>query len=371
MLANGLGKLLRAEAPNHDRVVDLFCGAGSVAWFVGQNCPKPVLAIDLQSYAVILAGAVIQRTSAIDRAPLEADWIRSTKIRRESMPQWEAALALDTSDLKTFTWCRRARSLCAGTQQSGVIWGAYGGHYFSPTQAVTFDAMLEALPPNEPARTVCLAAIIMAASQCAAAPGHTAQPFQPTRSAAKYLSEAWRRDPTLYAAKAMANLCPLHASVLGSSRTGDALNVARSLRSGDLVFVDPPYSDVHYSRFYHVLETLARGGCGKVTGAGRYPPISERPLSKFSRRSESCDAARKLLNSLADNRCTVIFTFPARKCSNGLGGNDVLEMATGRFRVEEKRVTTRFSTLGGNNDHRAARRPSRELILLLRPKGCG
>ena len=44
MLLNGLGTLLKAEMPKHDRVVDLFCGAGSVSWFAaveGKPCACP------------------------------------------------------------------------------------------------------------------------------------------------------------------------------------------------------------------------------------------------------------------------------------------------------------------------------------------
>jgi hypothetical protein len=46
MLVNGLGHFLVSEAKDHDRVVDLFCGASSVAWFAAQSCAMPVLAAE-------------------------------------------------------------------------------------------------------------------------------------------------------------------------------------------------------------------------------------------------------------------------------------------------------------------------------------
>ena len=42
--------------------------------------------------------------------------------------------------------------------------------------------------------------------------------------------------------------------------------------------------------------------------------------------------------------------------------------AEGYFRIEQKLVTTCFSTLGGNGANRTARTITKELMLVLRPK---
>jgi adenine-specific DNA methylase len=125
---------------------------------------------------------------------------------------------------------------------------------------------------------------------------------------------------------------------------------------------------VHYSRFYHVLETIARGRCGAVEGVGRYPPPKERPNSAYSRKDKSSDAMHRLLATLAGRGCRVVLTFPKEECSNGLSGDMLEEMAGSHFKVIRKAVKTRFSTLGGNTSNRAARNVSDELILVLRPK---
>jgi adenine-specific DNA-methyltransferase len=369
MLLNGLGDLLVSEAKNHDRVVDLFCGASSVAWFAARQCRKPVLAVDLQTYATALAGAVIKRANPIDPKELEENWVKPARAFRSGLRHWSAAEKLDGSGLNIATWCKRARDLCSASNRSkSPIWSAYGGYYFSPTQAATLDALIRALPKGEPDRCVCLAATIIAASKCAASPGHTAQPFQPTRSAGSFLREAWERDPLSYANAALKAICPLHAKVKGTCKVADAVAVANRLRPRDLVFVDPPYSDVHYSRFYHVLETVARGTCGPVSGVGRYPPPTERPASEFSRKTRSLELLGKLLERLAKARCTVIFTFPAGECSNGLSGRKVVEGAGCWFKIESELFKTRFSTLGGNGTNRKPRHNSQEMILLMRPR---
>jgi adenine-specific DNA-methyltransferase len=96
--------------------------------------------------------------------------------------------------------------------------------------------------------------------------------------------------------------------------------------------------------------------------------MSERPQSNFSKKSQSQLALERLLNALSTAGAKVIFTFPAGECSNGLSGQIVINTARTWFDVEERLIGGQFSTLGGNNNHRASRKPSSELLLLLWPK---
>jgi 16S rRNA G966 N2-methylase RsmD len=368
MLLNGLGSLMKAEIPDHERVVDLFCGAGSVSWFAATVGDRPVLSVDLQKYATTLAGAVTLRTSKADANRLVRAWLQDAQVLAVAHPLWRAAEEIDRIGHNTVTWCKRARWFCNALSEevAGPMLLSYGGYYFCPTQAILFDSFLKCLPLGRE-RVICTAATIIAASQCSASPGHTAQPFQPTRTAAPFLREAWQRSPLTYAERALRLLCPAHARAKGETIVGDALTIAKTLNKADFVFVDPPYSAVQYSRFYHVLETVAQGGCARVSGAGRYPPRHQRPVSAFSRIGEARGALGDLLEALAAARCTVAFTFPLEVCSNGLSGAEIAETAAKWFAVRDIRIQSRLSTLGGNNEIRRSRSHSRELILLLRP----
>lgn len=367
MLRNGLGELMRQESAKCERIVDLFCGSATVAWFAAQRFEKPVLAVDLQRYAVVLARAVIERTKPIPMEGGPQSWLKALRQQRRKYKGWSRASRLDSKSFNTVTWSKRARDLCEDeVDGGGTIWRAYGGHYFSPKQALTFDAMLDCLPPRSATRSICLAAAIIAASKCVASPGHTAQPFKATTTGGPFLREAWKRDPLEYATAALRDISPMHALRKGRAVVHDANTMAATLSRGDLVFVDPPYSGVHYSRFYHVLETIARRRCGQVEGIGRYPSPKERPVSSYSRQSEAEPAMTDLLKTLAKRGCTVILTFPSAQSSNGLSGTIVTEIASEYFDIERKIVKTRFSTMGGNNFHRKARKLSNELILVLR-----
>jgi hypothetical protein len=279
---------------------------------------------------------------------------------------WFDAFELERPDIEIEELGKRARRLAG--QPRLPIMNAYGGHYFSPMQSLAFDALRRHLPKEEPEKSICLAALIAAATRCAAAPGHTAQPFTPSRSSENSIREAWRRDPVALAYQEVRNICSRAANRRGKAMVGDAIEIAATLNRDDLVFVDPPYSGVQYSRFYHVLETLALGKRIAVSGVGRYPPIKSRPQSAFSNKGQSTDAVTKLMEALAESRCTTLLTFPNAECSNGLSGQLIRDLAAEHFSVTAKVIPGRFSTLGGNNLKRKARLKSEELILILRPR---
>ncbi len=384
MLANGLGELLREQLPNAKRFVDPFSGSGGVINFVALYEPfkGEILASDLQKYSVVLANSVIARTKPFLIEDIKKKWIEPAKNKITKSKLFLRAEDLDKSHSKSIkSKVRDARKLCETRSAIGPIWNAYGGHYFSPKQALSLDYLLNALPKNSKDRNICLAALIIAASRCAAAPGHTAQPFQPTPGAGKFIEISWRLDVFKSCESALKEIAPIYARVKGKAVVSDAKKMLSKLKKADLVFLDPPYSGVQYSRFYHVLETIAQGKCGPVSGVGRYPAISKRPQSQFSNAGQSLKALDELLSGLSKKQVKVIFTFPKGKCSNGLSGDSVIETANKYFdldlqksRIHQHVITGQFSTLGGNNKlnknkkEKKSRVKSEELVLLLEPR---
>jgi len=96
--------------------------------------------------------------------------------------------------------------------------------------------------------------------------------------------------------------------------------------------------------------------------------------SKYSVSTLSREALDELLERIAKRGAKAIITFPARACSNGLSGKLVREIATEHFRIRQKHIASKFSSLGGTgkkrkgNTHRKARKVTKELILFLNPR---
>lgn len=372
MLDNGLSVLLEEEVPRVQRVVDPFCGSGSVVFHIAEKYNKPVLATDLQEYSVVLANSIINRDKSIATNRLKDEWLNKAEQSLYRSSLYKKASEVESKNEEITRLVKESRKLTKTPSSIGPVWNAYGGHYYSPSQALSIDYLMKYLPEREPKRSLCLASLISSASKSASSPGHTAQPFQPTATAGKFLKQSWGRDIFELTRGELNQIASRHALTKGEAYADNVENVIKRINSKDLVFVDPPYSGVQYSRFYHVLETIARGYCGPVSGVGRYPDLSERPQSKFSNAGQSAAALEEFLGRLSKTGASVIFTFPEGKCSNGLSGSIAKKIARKYFNIEDEKSHVRgyFSTLGGNNkkSNRPHRLESVVMMLLLKAK---
>lgn len=369
MLNSNLGQILDEQLPHSERFVDLFAGSAAVSWHVAQHYRIPVVAVDIQEYARTLAGAVVSRTSETEEPHVIWDqWVQRAYERIASLASGWQCLAYQAMDWDASprSFVTEVRDFCQTLNEP--LARVYGGHYFSPAQALTLDALRATIPNDDYNRDLYIASLIVSAAECAASPGHTAQPFQPTPTATRFLFEAWRRDVWSYSKRAFLGLATKHANLEGCSYVEDALSFSHNLTNEDLVFVDPPYSGVQYSRFYHVLETIANGESFEPEGVGRYPSINLRPHSDFSQKSKSQIAFRELMQTISRQGAKCIVTYPNNECSNGLSGNDVSEILSENFKVQKLANASTFSTLGGNGRKRAARLKVDELVLVCSPR---
>ena len=369
MLTNGLGHLIDEKTRGRQRFVDLFCGSGAVSSFVAQRAKLPVLASDLQEYATTLTEAIICRTSGFNSALTKVSWFAmATEWMRQDEALAAEVLSLGqqpASYLDQVDWINKSRQLAQSASTRYPVTRAYGGYYYSLPQALAIDSLRATVSQNN--RAAMLAALISAASTCAAAPGHTAQPFSTTETSLHHLLSAWKKDIFKETAEALLRLSNSWAQVQGEVKQKNALEVTHVLNERDLVFVDPPYSEVQYSRFYHVLETIVSGEGITAEGSGRYPPIAQRPQSRFCLSTKSIEEFDHLMLAIAVQGANAIVTFPAGAASNGLSGPIVEALSAQYFKVKKREVTSVFSTLGGNSSNRDARQGINELILFLEP----
>ena len=361
MLQNGLGKLLIKMASESNRVFDPFCGSGIVTWYLSENCDRKVIAGDLQEYSIVMANALLLR----DR-PLTATEFKLLDEWSHLPDGFYTPVSYSKVGEPEGENIYHERIRCS--ESNDPITRAYGGYYFSFVQAQIIDQLLKNLPTEPKLESIALAALIEAASVCVAAPGHTAQPFRPTEKGLLAINDAWKRDPLVYIRRTIADLGRRHSKKIGEAKVSNAIDLLNDLTENDLVFLDPPYSSVHYSRFYHVLETIARKKPVETSGAGRYPPSIERPVSEFSKASTSLKATESVLRKISEAGAKAVFTFPAVETSNRLSGKIIEQVSKEYFNVKVCSNSTNFSTLGGNNDIRPARKRTNELYIKMLPK---
>ncbi|MDN4491047.1 DNA adenine methylase [Demequina sp. SYSU T00068] len=315
-------------APPGRAACDLFAGTSVVSRRLARK--RPVLSADVQMYSQVLARALTHPTrfSASDgEAILAAAEAWLSQMRRdtrdlleyetralENAPRDPAALAqlieagsfafkdqLDPDLVRA-----KARAANSLTPTSATLTWYYGGAYFSYAQALTLDALRYAARTVGGRDDTVVAAIMGAASDAVSTVGnHFAQPVQP-RGRDGSIKRNWiasvarRRDYSI-----------LLGFAEWLARYGRLTPVAHQVRSIQadfrstlstmgpdigVIYADPPYTRDHYSRFYHVLETIALDDDPGVTrSAGSTQPSrglyrKSRHQSPFSIRSQAAHA---------------------------------------------------------------------------------
>lgn len=91
-----------------------------------------------------------------------------------------------------------------------------------------------------------------------------------------------------------------------------------------LIYADPPYCFVHYSRFYHILETLVRYDYPELKYKGRYR--TDRYQSEYCIRTEVANAFTNMFSEMRDREQDMILSYSNSK-TNTIDYKELVEIA--------------------------------------------
>lgn len=337
---------------DRSRVCDLFAGSGSVA--VGLSYRWNVTAVDIQEYSRVLCNAALGPVPPeLDARPTVREEAERSSLRSELRGSLAGLLALEKESLReaatgaAFNLANILEYGCLLAASAGfvvpvqqlaarqrealdelhfrslsdgpdtVMTRYYGGVYFTWEQAIDLDSLLARIHETDSSnRDFYLAAALSAASEAVNTVGK--QFAQPIRlrgtdgSLKRHLVKQTLRDRSINV------LDSFEAWLTRLSRIKRTLGQHQAIRSDfhdalsnpriefDTVYADPPYTRDHYSRFYHVLETMAlhdepQVSTTAIRSVGR-PRIS-RGLYRFDRhQSPFCikSTAPKAFDELSD-----------------------------------------------------------------------
>ena len=123
--------------------------------------------------------------------------------------------------------------------------------------------------------------------------------------------------------------------------------------SRTVVYADPPYFKEHYSRYYHVLNTLclydyplpAINPQTKNYSIGRYR--TERNVSDFGKRAKVIDAFERMINSCADKHAQLVISYSENSLVKIY---ELLQLAETRYHVRVDKVELKHSSQGRATD---------------------
>lgn len=327
-------------------LVDLFGGMCNVAGAVASS-ERPVYVNDIQSYAELAARCLIaspKRTphrGTVETALRQGFLCNRGALRKrfaEDLSEEAGALASASPDQLTAAeneWRHAANDAEVAAELAGLrkspefpyrlcalsfSWG-----YFGLEQAIDLDSLRFAIDEAMEEDRLSVAdarwmrfALLQTASRIASSPGHFAQYLRPTNPTATARILSYRsREVWAWFLEDVSTLRP-YGTVQWRRRNrvrrGEAVGFAGAaydLLDGApaIFYADPPYSKEHYSRFYHVLETLERYDYPKLSGAGRYR--DDRFRSGFAVASLVEDSSRALFARVASAEGVLLFSYPS------------------------------------------------------------
>lgn len=287
---------VRKVTPNNAGVCDLFAGSGCVSYKLSRLFP--VVACDIQHYSKVICNALLRpSTFTEDTVKAFMSEIKDSKsllldaykplieFEEEAIRNENLELLTDIIEhgsLEVYN-LEKTESMIASVQnqvneklrkaklrdKESLISRYYGGVYFSYRQAVQIDVIMAAIRhyPNVIDKNVLLAALLSTTSDVACTVGkHFAQPIKARDSKGKIKKLVYNKaikDKTIDVFSLFEEWLNKYVSLPKGSYNntilqGDYMECLKMLPDNiKTIYADPPYTRDHYSRFYHVLETMA------------------------------------------------------------------------------------------------------------------
>jgi adenine-specific DNA-methyltransferase len=302
-LLDPIKETIRSLDRNNGTLCDLFAGSGTVSLALSQE--RNTVSVDIQEYSRVLCSALLLPPVITDEIVTQLQKHASSGGHRQRL-LWiiEPLIAHEewcihqAESGKPDAICDLLEHGCLLLQERGIAQARnpllrlaleatqsrltsegladslgtmllrhFGGIYFSYRQAVDLEATLAAIyEASIELRDALLAALLSTASDVVNTVGKQfAQPIRPrtkTGEPKRHLVQKIRADRSLDVICTYFGWLEKYRNLRISGHDhrvirGDYVDALRELRGSlSIIYADPPYTRDHYSRFYHVLETI-------------------------------------------------------------------------------------------------------------------
>jgi adenine-specific DNA methylase len=346
-LTGSIAAVARSYIGDGGTILDLMCGSGIVASRLSPYFS--VWANDGNEYATLLTRAHFTAVGAVTllaalqeiKVSFDHNYAALASILGDDLLEEDRFLH---ADLTAATWpeyvdfCDRVpfhssqlRHLADDRRQARNMFpfcltvAYFSNAYFGIHQSIQVDSIRYAIYrlDDERMRTFFLAALIVACCNCASTPHFAQPPKLNNLRATREVMEHRARDiysEFVMTARFMQSRPPINDRLVGVS-TGDWRQALEQFGQGTSgipsmskgVYVDPPYTKLQFSRYYHLLNTLLRYDYPGVSGQGRYPPRATRFSSRFEYQPTSAEHEfRELISRLASSELTTLISYSDR-----------------------------------------------------------
>lgn len=245
-------------------VCDLFSGSASLAGAIGDQ--TRVHSNDIQNYSSVLAGAYLTAWRSVG-TPTAAEIVeRATEIVEanradvgtlHNYSKTVNLTAFQRAEVREREFLKRDFS-----RPYHLFLKYYAGTWWSAEQALWIDAIRQVADEHksDTAYDAILSSLMFAMAYTSQGTGHYAQYREAN-------TESSMRDISIYRRKSVSEIFTRKYEAVYDSLPATPSTKSHLITSSDYVeclerfeggtvYADPPYAFVHYSRFYHAIETL-------------------------------------------------------------------------------------------------------------------
>ncbi|PMB03361.1 hypothetical protein CEN49_23435 [Fischerella thermalis CCMEE 5273] len=298
-------------------VCDLFAGSSVLSGALRNVVP--MLSNDIQAYSSVLANAYLASYNWNENPNILNDIVVKATNRAEQFITAFPELTFDYSKDLTIEQFKelekQQRDLINkdfSTFKYHLFAKNYSGTYWAYNQCVWIDAIRSVADDYKETSFfyAILSSLMFAMSYNSQSTGHYAQYRDAT-------NESSMKDIMIYRQK---EILPFFIrkfkefqEVLGENSLQhkvvimDYLDCLDTLEPYSTVYADPPYCFVHYSRFYHAIETLVRYDYPEVKFKGRYR--TDRHQSPFCIRSQVAKAFRGMFQKINEHQSNMVLSY--------------------------------------------------------------
>jgi adenine-specific DNA-methyltransferase len=263
-IGENLGKVHTSDRP----LVDLFAGACAISGGFGHA--TKIISNDIQEYSATIGSAYLRMAPNAAKHDVVA---LAGKFAREKLDQLPRDLAHEEDcSLEEFNAVEERNRALLNTEFSipyHLFTRAYSGTWWSAEQCAWIDAIRQALDSlleaglfTEPDYHLGLTCLMHAMAYTSQGTGHYAQ-YRDAKT------DASMKDIHKYRRQSVSDFFNRKFAALIKWNNANAIDLGHELTSLDykhclekippsVVYADPPYAFVHYSRFYHAIETAIK-----------------------------------------------------------------------------------------------------------------
>lgn len=341
------------------QVVDLF--SGSTVLSGALRTQVPILSNDIQQYSSVLAKTYLTSYEWGKYPAILNEIIDKATERVEEVRSFFPTLTFDYTDdltLERFNELELAQRELITMDFSKFPYHLfsknYSGTYWSFEQCLWIDAIRGVAEEyrDEDIYYAILSSLMFAMSYNSQSTGHYAQYRDAT-------TESSMRDILIYRRK---EIVPFFIrkfnefqkefgqhNIVHKVVSLDYLDCLDEMENNSTVYADPPYCFVHYSRFYHAIETLVRYDYPEIKYKGRYR--TDRHQSPFCIRTKVRGAFEAMFEKISAKDSNLVLSYSN---TGMIELNELIELANETFKngysIEIRSLDYLHSTMGRRED---------------------